>query len=307
MYSRVLRITGQFAWARRTFSSLSKIKVVHHQSATVHIVPVLSDNYSYIVVENDTGIGTVVDVGESKPVLDVVEKLMDNGSILELNYALSTHHHDDHVGGNRGLVTRFAGIEIYGTGYESIPHRTKAVLDGNVFAIGKHMQVETIHTPCHTIGHTCFYVSSTDPTNYPLVPMLFSGDTLFVGGCGRFFEGSPLDMLTNMTRLSHLPPQTKVYCGHEYTLANLQFLNSLCKDEILPEKVRAAIRRQYEDCVRLREGHIPTVPSTLGDELVHNLFMRCHDSATQRLMSAVDAEDCMRKLREIKNKYIPVA
>ena len=198
-----------------------------------------------------------------------------------------------------------------------------------------------MHTPCHTSGHIAFLVSEPDAADSedeldhddeiqftelggrvknirmddcisapsPAVtatdsatsgtnglsraPLLFCGDTLFVGGCGRFFEGTAAQMLRNLDRFAQLDPETQVFCAHEYTESNFKFLSS----------VDSAAVRVYEDVKKIREQGKGTVPTSIGAELKHNLFMQCHNPRVQKLVNAQSATEAMQKLRDMKNAF----
>lgn len=169
--------------------------------ADVIKIPLFTDNYCYLIVDRETKHAAVVDPGTAQPVIKIVEQLQRDEN-LELKAILCTHKHHDHVGGNAELKHRFPTAEVIGTGYEHIPSIDRPVRHGDSFRIGS-LQVRTIFTPCHTSGHVCFFVTSAaTPSHFKgtvrsgevgaenMAPMLFSGDTLFAGGCGRFFEGT---------------------------------------------------------------------------------------------------------------------
>jgi hydroxyacylglutathione hydrolase len=178
-----------------------------------------------------------------------------------------------------------------------------------------------MYVPCHTKGHIAFVVyppptgSHEQDRESDTAPLLFCGDTLFIGGCGRFFEGTAEDMLRNMDRLATLPPATQVFCAHEYTEANLKFLHaveaggggvmdhtsSAADTEQCPARFPAAEKLLQVQWAR--QAGRPTVPGTIGEELSYNLFMRCREPSTQRLVGANDAVEAMRLLRERKNNF----
>lgn len=258
--------------------------------ADVHLVPMFSDNYGLILVDRASNKAAFIDPGDPSPVIKVAKEL---GVKVEL--ALITHKHNDHVGGNQAVKESFPEINIVGTGYEEIPHVMKKVQEGDSFVMGS-LKIEVIHVPCHTKGHIVYFVTSNDPEADPskVCPILFSGDTLFVGGCGRFFEGTATQMLKNMDRLATLPPTTQVYCAHEYTLGNLKFLSSV--DPEVSTKI-------FAEMTEKRNRDIPTVPTTIGREMEYNLFMKCREERTQKLMNRGNPVDTMAILREMKNKF----
>ncbi len=221
------------------------------------VVPVhqLLDNYAYVFVDSD-GVAGVVDVAEAGPVLEEIELL---GARLEA--VLSTHHHYDHVGGNEDLAARMGdGLEIYGLREEAnrIPGLTRALADGESFRVGS-LEGRAIHIPAHTSGHVAYYFENEG--------VVFTGDTLFAGGCGRLFEGDAAQMLDSLGRLAALPDDTLVYCGHEYTQSNLEFAAML-----EPGNRDLALRRE-EVAALLAQGK-PTVPTTIAIEKRTNPFLR---------------------------------
>lgn len=275
----------------------SVYSVCNRACADVYMVPMFTDNYGYILVDRSTNLAVTVDPAEPEKVIQHVENLN-----LNYNSLLCTHKHSDHAGGNEFMKRRFPDLKIIATKYEPIPGVTEPAGDCDIFTVG-NLKIETIYTPCHTKGHVCFLV--TKNTNESIesiedipqqnIPILFCGDTLFVGGCGRFFEGTATEMLHNMDRLSQLPPETLVFCAHEYTQSNYNFLHSL--DPI-------NLKDKYESILRLRSENIPTVPSTIGEELRYNLFMRCHDSYVQDLVKQPgDPIGTMGTLRAMKNNF----
>ena len=197
----------------------------------------------------------VVDAGDAAPVLAYLER-----EDLDLVAILATHHHNDHVGGNVALLERFA-VPVYGPAHETIPGRTHALSEGDRIGVpGIDATFDVLDIPGHTAGHIAF-VGSVD------APALFCGDTLFAVGCGRLFEGTPAQMWSSLAKLAQLPPSTRVFCGHEYTLANIRF-------GLAVEPGNAAlVARQSREEARRARGE-PTLPSTIGDERATNPFLR---------------------------------
>ncbi len=221
------------------------------------VVPVhqLLDNYAYVFVDPD-GIAGAVDVAEAGPVLEEVDRLG-----ARLTAVLSTHHHYDHVGGNEEILARCEeGIEIYGSREEAdrVPGLTRALADGESFRVGS-LEVRAIYIPAHTRGHVAYYFEREG--------VVFTGDTLFAGGCGRLFEGDAAQMLDSLRRLASLPDDTLVYCGHEYTQANLEFA------AVLEPNNPDLARRREEVAALLAQGK-PTVPTTIAIEKRTNPFLR---------------------------------
>ena len=260
--------------------------------ADVHLVPMFNDNYGLILIDRITNKAAFIDPGESGPMIKAANNL---GAKFEL--ALVTHKHADHSGGNAAIKEAFPDINIVATGYETIRHATQEVKEGDSITLGS-LKIDVIHTPCHTKGHVVYLVSPKDPNvnKDNSAPILFSGDTLFVGGCGRFFEGTPEEMLNNMDRLGKLPHNTEVYCAHEYTLENLKFLSSV-------DPNGSATSNMLKEVTVKRTADVATVPTTIGRELEYNLFMKCREESTQSLVDRKSPVDAMARLREMKNQF----
>ncbi len=259
--------------------------------ADVHLVPMFSDNYGYLIVDPATKTAVTVDPGDGEAILTASRELG-----LTLTTVLCTHKHGDHVGGNDFLKQNIPNLEIIGTKYEDIPAVTKPVGDGEEFSLFRdRLRVRTIFTPCHTAGHVLYYISNADQCDEAAkIPMLFSGDTLFVGGCGRFFEGTAAQMLENMDKIASLPLDTLVFCAHEYTESNYKFL----------AHVDPSLQEKYDKIRLIRANGLPTIPSTIGDELQHNLFAKCRDERTQSLVGFKgDPIATMHELRTRKNGF----
>ena len=219
-------------------------------------IPAFSDNYIWLLVRGS--LAAVVDPGDAAPVLAYLER-----EGLELTAILATHHHRDHVGGNPALLTRF-DVPVFGPARETIPGRTLALGDGDrIIVPGIDATFDVIDVPGHTAGHIAYFGTVGD------APSLFCGDTLFTGGCGRLFEGTPAQMWSSLSALAALPAETRVYCGHEYTLANLRFALAV-------EPSNAQLQSRMMDAQQKRQRGEPTVPSTMGEERATNPFLRAH-------------------------------
>lgn len=254
-------------------------------------VPQLADNYAYLIVDPTTGAAAVVDCAEAGPVLAEVAR-----QGVHLSAALATHHHFDHVGGNLDLKAAIPGIRIYGSGADAprIPGITDRLADGDSLSVGS-LQARAILIPAHTSGHIAYY--------FPAAKTVFTGDTLFAGGCGRLFEGDAAQMMQSLGRLASLPDDTKVYCGHEYTLKNLQFAAEL-------EPGNRELADKLARVRTLRARHEPTVPSTIAEEKATNPFLRT-DSAelaasVRARVAGVPAGDrvaLFAAVRALKDRY----
>lgn len=222
-------------------------------------LPAFVDNYIWMLHNGVEAI--VVDPGEAAP----VERALDASS-LKLVGILVTHHHGDHVGGIEALLPRLQG-PVIGPAHETIPGRTRAVSEGNrLQLLGLEWQVKDV--PGHTAGHVAYFCESVQTTGAGSdAPILFCGDTLFSGGCGRLFEGTPEQMADSLDRLGRLPANSRVCCTHEYTLSNLKFAHAA-------EPTNADITNYTARCESLRAQGLPTLPSTLSQERLVNPFLR---------------------------------
>lgn len=216
-------------------------------------IPAFQDNYIWVLVDNDRRC-VIVDPGESAPVLDAIK---ENGWQPEA--ILLTHHHNDHTGGVPELRAHFPHLVVYGPAETQDKGTTQVVNEGENIHI-REWEFSVFATPGHTLGHLCFYSK----------PYLFCGDTLFSGGCGRLFEGTPEQMYQSLQKISALPDDTLICCAHEYTLGNMKFAVSL-----LPED--RAIQDYYHKVKELRAKNQNTLPATLKNERRINLFLRTDD------------------------------
>jgi hydroxyacylglutathione hydrolase len=219
-------------------------------------IPAFADNYIWLLVRG--AVAAVVDPGDAAPVLAYLDR-----EGLDLCAILATHHHKDHVGGNPTLLERF-DVPVFGPARETIPGRTRALRSGDhVVVPGIDVEFDVIDVPGHTAGHIAYFGAVAG------VPSLFCGDTLFTGGCGRLFEGTPAQMWSSLSALAALPAETRVYCGHEYTLANLRFALAV-------EPGNVELRSRVAKAQETRGRGEPTVPSTMGEECATNPFLRAH-------------------------------
>lgn len=256
------------------------------------IIPIsaFKDNYIWLLVNTKTNCGAVVDPGEAKPVLEVLE-----ANHIQLAAILITHHHADHCGGITKILENF-DVPVYGPKRETIPHCSHPLSEGDHVILGSlGIQLSILDIPGHTLGHIA-YVGDN---------MLFCGDTLFTGGCGRLFEGTALQMFNSLNKLKQLPKETLVYCGHEYTLANLEFALT-----IEPEN-RILVQR-FEQVKTQTAKQEATVPSLLSLELETNPFLRTNVPA---VMSAVqrfathkiqNEADILLNIRVNKDNFKPI-
>jgi len=272
-------VPGDFGGSIKPHQQTNRMKVIP--------VPALSDNYMYLVVDESTKKAFVVDPVEPNKLIETAKK--ENATIT---HALTTHHHHDHAGGNAAIAQAIKGIEVYG-GDDRIPALTNKVGDNDSLEVG-NIKIKVFFTPCHTSGHVLYLAKQGDAPG-----ALFTGDTLFIGGCGRFFEGTAEQMHYALNGvIANLPDDTKIYCGHEYTKKNLEFAHHVEPDnEAVKEKLAWAEQK-------VKNGE-PTVPSTIGEEKKFNLFMRVDnpDFVQKLKIENKSATSAMAHLRELKNKF----
>ncbi len=253
-------------------------------------IPQLADNYAYLVVDESSNDAAVVDCAQAQPILEEV-----NRRGLRLIAVLSTHWHADHTGGNLELASKVQGLRIYGARAEGgrIPGLTDPVDDGDQIKVG-NLRAQVLGIPAHTNGHVAYY--------FPALKALFCGDTLFVAGCGRVFEGRAATMVASLSKLASLPDDTQVFCGHEYTEKNLAFALTV-------EPGNEALRKKYEWAKAQRQQNKPTIPSTIGEEKQTNPFLRLHSPEIRAVLKRLDPQlsddpvAIFAKLREMKDHF----
>ena len=232
----------------------------------VHPVPAFQDNYLWVI--HKEGYAAVVDPGDAVPVLDY---LAANG--LKLAAIICTHHHADHVGGIEQLLDALhlrGTIPVFGPAGERIPAMSQALREGDRIVIPfLDLTFDVLDVPGHTAGHIAYIGHG----------LLFCGDTLFACGCGRLFEGTAEQMTASLTKLKHLPPETKVFCAHEYTMANIKFAEA-----VEPDNADLKLRKLF--CTAKRQRNLPTIPSTIHLELATNPFLRWDQPAVQAAAAA---------------------
>ncbi|KAJ0340351.1 hypothetical protein COL154_014179 [Colletotrichum chrysophilum] len=244
-----------------------------------------SDNFGVLMPDPETGDVAPIDAPEEKPILEAIERTGWTPKLL-----LITHHHADHVQANLALKTRF-GLKIIGPEAEKdkIPGIEDTVREGSTIGFGND-EIQVIETPGHTAGHVSYYL--------PQSGVLFAADTLFALGCGRLLECAAPVMYESLKKLSDLPPDTVVYCGHEYTLANARFALTADPDnKVLQERAKKV--------EALRDEGKPTLPTTIGEELATNPFLRWSDPAIRKLLGMEQAasEEVFAEIRRRKDNF----
>jgi len=237
----------------------------------VKIIPCLKDNYSYLIIDDKNNKSCVIDPSEATPIIEYLEK-----NKIKLDFILNTHHHYDHVGGNKELKERYgAKVVGYIDDKKRIPEIDITVKNNQIWK-EKKFEAKVIHIPGHTSGHVCFYFFNEKN--------IFTGDTLFSLGCGRIFEGTYPQMFRSLNFFKKLPAETNIYCGHEYTLKNSDFCmrhdpnNQNLKNKI--DKIKEKLKK-----------NLPTIPSTIKDEIECNIFLRSENLEN------------FSKLRDLKDNF----
>jgi len=237
----------------------------------IEIIPCLQDNYSYLIINEENNTACVIDPGEADPII----KYLENNKI-KLKFILNTHHHYDHVGGNKKLKKKYgASVVGYKGDKERIPEIDILVNDQEIW-IHENFKAKIIHIPGHTLGHICFYFYNQKS--------VFSGDTLFSLGCGRIFEGTYSQMFNSLKKLKELPHDTKIFCGHEYTMQNSKFC--MANDENNQNLIS-----KIKEIKKKLQNNLPTIPSTIKEELDCNIFLRSNNVET------------FSKLRDLKDNF----
>jgi len=237
----------------------------------IETIPCLQDNYSYLIVDEQNNDACVIDPSEAKPVIDFVER-----KSINLRYILNTHHHYDHIGGNKELKERYNSIIVgYNGDAKRIPGINVLVENNQVWK-NDNFEAKIIHIPGHTTGHISFHFFNEK--------LIFTGDTLFSLGCGKIFEGTYQEMFESLNKIKSLPADTKIYCGHEYTLQNSKFC-------IKHDPENTNLQNKILEIAKKLEKAQPTIPSTLKDEIECNIFLRAKNV------------ESFSKLRDLKDNF----
>lgn len=267
-------------------------------------IPALSDNYIFLLWDEAQKIAAVVDPAEAQPVLN---KLSEKE--LKLVAIFNTHHHGDHVGGNKRLMAEFPDLCVYGGEKDRgrIPGQQVYLQEGDTVEFAGR-QAKVFFIPGHTYGHIAYYFppiaaetrehgagGDIQPEKCPSGE-LFCGDTIFAGGCGRLFEGTPAQMVDSIAKLRQLPDNTRVWCAHEYTLNNLKFALSVDRDNQI-------LKKRFDSALRDRDSYLPTVPSLLGLEKQTNPFLRWDTPALQAVTGMSEPARVFGKIRGMKDNF----
>jgi len=230
---------------------------------TVQAVNAFEDNYIWLIRHPDLPQTVIVDPGDAAPVIATI-----TAQSLKPVAILITHHHGDHVDGISDLLARWP-MPVYGPARETIPHISQPLAEGDrVFIETLSANFQVLHVPGHTAGHIAYYHPANNTDEHGMV---FVGDTLFAGGCGRLFEGTPSQMHNSLNRIAALPDDTLVYCAHEYTEDNLIFAR-------IAEPENSALQARQQAVQQQRKQNHATVPSRLGEEKATNPFLRCGET-----------------------------
>ena len=250
----------------------------------VEIVPCLVDNYSYVIHEKETNTVSIVDPAE----FEVCDKVINK--YQKLDFILNTHHHADHVGANLELKKKY-DCKILGSNSDKdrIPGIDIFLKENQKQKIG-NLEFEVIFVPGHTKGHIAFFFSKEK--------IAFTGDTLFSLGCGRVFEGTHKEMFNSLNKIKNLPLETKIYCGHEYTKSNLNFCLAYDPKNIF-------LKNKEIDILKKLDSNQPTIPSTLGQEVKTNIFLRCNVPEIKHTLGLKDSSEVevFSKLRDLKDSF----
>lgn len=251
-------------------------------------IPALSDNYIFLLYDPQDNTAAVVDPAEAQPVLQCLEQLG-----AELVAIFNTHHHYDHVGANRELKQHFPNLTVYGSKEDRgrIPGQSVYLQEGDLVQFAER-QAQVFFVPGHTKGHIAYYFPATTEEE---TGELFCGDTLFAGGCGRLFEGTPAQMLNSLSKLRALPDNTRIWCAHEYTYKNLQFALTV-------EPNNPDLQKRYQEVKISRQRQEATIPSNLGIEKLTNPFLRWDNPTIQAAMGYDEPVRVFGRLRGKKDQ-----
>ncbi|XP_071112038.1 probable hydrolase PNKD [Haliotis cracherodii] len=261
-------------------------------------IPMLLDNYAYLITDRASNLSVVVDPGDPEPVQKVLTDLNITPEAI-----LITHKHWDHSGGNEAMKSAYPNVRIFGGAEDHVPNITNGVVDGEKLTFGG-LKFTVMFTPGHTVGHVVYHLEGH---NFEAPDCLFSGDHVFLSGCGRMFEGTPVTMLTSLDKMCELHDSTLIWPGHEYATDNLEFACHVDNENSdAEEKLKWAKAK--------REQKRPTCPSTVGDEKKYNPFLRTGEKSVLSQLGLVNMEDfspptdqvraqALGEIRERKDKF----
>lgn len=252
-------------------------------------LPALSDNYIFLLYDSVSQTTAVVDPAQPEPVLQQLTQLG-----ASLTAILNTHHHADHVGGNRRLQQQFPQAVVYGGAEDNgrIPGQQVFLTEGDTVTFAQRI-AQVYFVPGHTRAHIAYYFPPIEAGDWG---ELFCGDTLFAGGCGRLFEGTPQQMVHSLSKLRLLPDTTRIWCAHEYTLNNLKFALTVDADNI-------DLQQRWAQVQAARQRYEATVPSTLGLEKRTNPFLRWDQPALQAAANIADPARTFARIRGMKDQF----
>ncbi|MGL5794195.1 MAG: hydroxyacylglutathione hydrolase [Waterburya sp.] len=252
-------------------------------------LPVLTDNYVFVLFDPQQKVAAVVDPAVAEPVLNYLAEID-----AQLIAIFNTHHHFDHVGGNQKLIQSFPNLCVYGSAADRgrIPYQKVFLNEGDTVQFANRTG-QVFFVPGHTRGHIAYYFPPITPED---TGELFCGDTIFAGGCGRLFEGTPAQMVESINKLRQLPDNTRVWCAHEYTLNNLKFALTV-------DQENADLQTRYQTVKQSRSEGIATVPSLLGIEKQTNPFLRWDTPALQATANMTEPARVFGRIRGMKDKF----
>ncbi len=248
----------------------------------IYLFPQWKDNYGYLIKDPHATEGVLVDPCD----IEMCLKILDLND-CKASYILLTHHHDDHISAVEEIKKKYNSIIVGFNSDTQIPSPDKPVLQDEIFNL-LGQKYHLIHTPGHTLQHVNYFM--------PEHNILFSGDTLFNAGCGRMFEGTPEVFWNSLTKIKALPANTKIYCGHEYTLNNINFALSI-------DPKNKDLKSLSEWAAHQEKEHRPTVPTTLSEQLLSNPFLRCDSSYFLKYYECKNPEEVFAKMRSDKDNF----